>query len=266
MLEQVLLNFAVNSRDAMPNGGSITIRTSTRVIRTGDYLNHPQARPGTFGVLEFTDTGNGIPPEVLPQIFEPFFTTKGQGQGTGLGLATVYGIVQQHAGWIEVESEVGVGTTFRVMIPAQDFTPGEAQSEIEQIFLSGEESVLVVEDEEPVRTFLTTMLKGQGYEVHAAACASEALEIWENIDKKVDLLLTDMVLPEEINGRELAFRLMEEKPNLKILVFSGYMPQDAGRDFTSFGIDFLEKPAPVDRLLKHIRKLLDHDAAEDAPD
>jgi two-component system, cell cycle sensor histidine kinase and response regulator CckA len=257
MLDQVLLNFAVNARDAMPSGGVITIRTSTRVIRTGDCVAHPQARPGTFGVLEFSDGGHGIPPEVLPQIFEPFFTTKPQGKGTGLGLATVYGIVQQHAGWIEVESEVDVGTTFRVMIPAQDFTPGESHLEIDNTILSGEESVLVVEDEEPVRTFLTTMLKGQGYTVHAASCVTEALAVWKAADQKVDLLLTDMVLPEEINGRELALRLLEQKPDLKILVFSGYMPQDAGKDLEAFGIDFLEKPAPVDRLLKHIRTLLE---------
>ena len=257
MLDQVLLNFAVNSRDAMPNGGVITIGTSTRVIRTGDCVAHPQARPGTFGVLEFSDGGHGIPPEVLPQIFEPFFTTKANGKGTGLGLATVYGIVQQHAGWIEVESEVDVGTTFRVMIPAQDFAPADSQAENEQVDLSGEESILVVEDEEPVRTFLSTMLKGQGYSVHVAACVSDALEIWKSANKRFDLLLTDMVLPDEINGRELALRLLEQKPDLKILVFSGYMPQDAGKDLEAFGIDFLEKPAPVDRLLKHIRNLLE---------
>jgi CheY-like chemotaxis protein len=257
MLEQVLLNFAVNSRDAMPEGGSIIIRTKTRVIRNGDFVAHPQARPGTFGVLEFIDTGHGIPADVLPQIFEPFFTTKAKDQGTGLGLATVYGIVQQHGGWIEVDSEIDVGTTFRVMIPAQDFTPSETAAEVEQAVLSGEESILVVEDEEPVRTFLTTMLRGQGYTVHAAATANEALALWNKADKKIDLLLTDMVLPEEINGRELALRLMDQKPDLKILVFSGYTPRDAGKDLESFGIDFLEKPAPVDCLLKHIRKLLE---------
>ena len=257
MLEQVLLNFAVNSRDAMPSGGSITIRTATRVIRTGDKVTHPQARQGTFGVLEFSDTGHGIPADILPQIFEPFFTTKSQHEGTGLGLSTVYGIIQQHGGWIEVESEVDVGTTFRVMIPAQDFTPTDAHVEVETAILSGEESVLVVEDEEPVRAFLTTMLKGQGYTVHAASCATEAVEMWHKLNKEFDLLLTDMVLPDEINGRDLALRLLEEKPDLKILVFSGYMPGDAGKDFASFGIDFLEKPAPVDRLLAHIRKLLE---------
>ena len=261
MLDQVLLNFSVNSRDAMPNGGVIRIRTSTRVIGTGDYVSHPQARQGTFGVLEFSDGGDGIPPEVLPQIFEPFFTTKAHGKGTGLGLATVYGIVQQHAGWIEVESEINVGTTFRVMIPAQDFAPGDSQNEADNADLSGEESILVVEDEEPVRTFLSTMLKGQGYTVHAAATVKEALEVWNSADQKIDLLLTDMVLPDEINGRELALRLLEQKADLKILVFSGYMPQDAGKDLEAFGIDFLEKPAPVDRLLKHIRNLLERKTA-----
>lgn len=257
MMEQVLLNFAVNARDAMPTGGSITIRTHTRVIRTGDLVTHPQARQGTFGVLEFSDTGHGIPADILPQIFEPFFTTKAQNQGTGLGLATVYGIVQQHGGWIEIDSEVNVGTTFRVMIPAQDFTPGDSPVEVENVILSGEESVLVVEDEEPVRAFLTTMLRGQGYTVYAAGSASEAVEQWNIAEKKIDLLLTDMVLPDEINGRELALRLLDQKADLKILVFSGYMPGDAGKDLSTFGIDFLEKPAPVDRLLKHIRKLLE---------
>jgi DNA-binding NtrC family response regulator len=143
------------------------------------------------------------------------------------------------------------------MIPAQDFTPSDSPAEAENAVLGGEESVLVVEDEEPVRTFLTTMLKGQGYTVHAAACASEAIKVWDAAGEKIDLLLTDMVLPEEINGRELAMRLLERKSHLKILVFSGYMPQDAGKDLEAFGIDFLEKPAPVDRLLKHIRTLLE---------
>jgi two-component system, cell cycle sensor histidine kinase and response regulator CckA len=257
MLEQVLLNFAVNARDAMPTGGTITVRTSTRVVRSGDCVIHPQARAGTFGVLEFIDTGHGIPADILPQIFEPFFTTKAKDQGTGLGLATVYGIVQQHAGWIEVDSEVNVGTTFRVMIPAQDFTPSESLAEAEHADFSGEESILVVEDEEPVRTFLTTMLEGQGYKVYAAATANEAIKHWNTAERKIDLLLTDMVLPEEINGRDLALRLMNQKADLKILVFSGYLPKDEGRDLESFGIDFLEKPAPVDRLLKQIRKLLE---------
>ncbi|HEV8544346.1 MAG TPA: ATP-binding protein [Verrucomicrobiae bacterium] len=257
MLEQVLLNFAVNSRDAMPGGGNIRVNTSTRVIATGDLVSHPQARPGCFAVIEFADTGSGIPPEVLPQIFEPFFTTKAQNEGTGLGLATVYGIVQQHAGWIEVESEVGKGTTFRVLIPAQDFAPGETTGENEQALLSGHESVLVVEDEEPVRTFLSTMLRNQGYRVYSAGSAQQATERWHESEKKIDLLLTDMILPDEINGRELALRFLEGKPELKILVFSGYMPADAGKDFEAFGIEFLEKPAPVGRLLKQIRSLLD---------
>ena len=174
-----------------------------------------------------------------------------------MGLATVYGIVQQHAGWIEVDSEVNVGTTFRVMIPAQDFTPSESLVEAEQADFSGEESILVVEDEEPVRTFLTTMLEGQGYKVYAAATANEAIKHWNAAEKKIDLLLTDMVLPEEINGRDLALRLMNQKADLRILVFSGYLPKDEGKDLESFGIDFLEKPAPVDRLLKQIRKLLE---------
>lgn len=265
MLEQVLLNFAVNSRDAMPSGGTIRIRTSTHIIATGDYVTHPQARPGCFAVLEFSDTGCGIPPEILPEIFEPFFTTKPKDQGTGLGLATVYGIVQQHAGWIEVSSELGKGTTFRVLIPAQDFAPSEATREVEQAILSGHESILVVEDEEPVRTFLTTMLTNQGYKVHAAACASEALRLWNSSNKQVDLLLTDMILPDEISGRELALQLMEQKPELRILVFSGYLPADSGKDLESFGIDFLEKPAPVDRLLKRIRKLLETGSLKAVP-
>jgi two-component system, cell cycle sensor histidine kinase and response regulator CckA len=257
MLQQVLLNFAVNSRDAMANGGEILIQTETRVIGDGDMVQHPQARPGCFAVLEFKDTGAGIAPEILPQIFEPFFTTKPEGQGTGLGLATVYGIVQQHAGWIEVESEVGTGTTFRVMIPAQDFALCEIAPEEEAVLPRGTESVLVVEDEEPVRTFLTTMLTTQGYTVHAAASASEALQIWKATNKKVDLLLTDMVLPEQTNGRELALQLLDEKPQIKILVFSGYTPHDSGKDLEAFGIEFLPKPAPVERLLKLIRRLLD---------
>ena len=216
MMEQILVNLAVNSRDAMPQGGRLLLQTASVTLSKADLASKPDGRPGNFIRLSITDTGTGIAPENLPHIFEPFFTTKGPGKGTGLGLATVFGIVKQHNGWIGIESQVNAGATFHIYLPRWD-QPVAAAPECPEArdIRGGRESVLLVEDEAAVRQFFRRMLEGKGYCVHDAASGVEALQIWRR-HPDIDLLLTDVVMPGGLTGRELAERLRAEKPALKV--------------------------------------------------
>ena len=256
MVEQVLLNLAVNARDAMPKGGRLAIKiTVARVARNG----HPEARSGDFVSLEVKDSGCGIPPENLRRVFEPFFTTKEVGKGTGLGLATVYGIVQQHQGWIEVESEVGKGAAFRVFIPVNVSTENSSgQPTQERLVRGGTETILVVEDEAPVRELVCGVLRGYGYQILPAQSGVEAVELWRNVREKVDLLLTDLVMPDRINGRDLAERLRSDRPDLKVIYTSGYSADVVGKDFVlQGGLRYLQKPYDPTKLALAIRDCLD---------
>ncbi|MCX7867836.1 MAG: PAS domain S-box protein [Limisphaera sp.] len=259
MLEQVVLNLVVNARDAMPEGGQLDV--SVRIVEvTPEHLErNPQARPGPAVELSVTDTGCGIPPENLKRIFEPFFTTKEVGKGTGLGLATVYGIVEQHQGWIEVESRVGEGSTFRVFLPHQ--VPGQPTSEAReepQLGPQGRETILVVEDEPSVRELVATLLEHHGYRVLQAAHGPEALELWQQHGPQIDLLLTDLVMPRRMNGRQLAERLWQDRPELKVIFTSGYSADVVGRDFVLRpGLVYLQKPYPPGRLAQLVRETLD---------
>ena len=218
MIDQVLLNLAVNARDAMPKGGQIVIETSAVEFDEVSALQTPQARPGSFACLSVTDGGCGIPPEILPRIFEPFFTTKTMGQGTGLGLATVFGIVEQHKGWIDVYSEVGRGATFRVYLPRcaktsdpisfwPSWTPHRG----------GNETILLVEDEATLRASLRIALSRLGYRVLEASAGDGALEVWRQHHDEIRLLLTDLVMPGGMTGKELAERLLQQDPKLKVI-------------------------------------------------
>ncbi len=260
MMEQVLLNFGVNSRDAMPKGGQLSLRIKIVDVDGRHVRHHPEARPGRFVCLSAVDTGCGITPENLPHIFEPFFTTKGVGQGTGLGLATVYGVVKQHQGWIEVESEVDQGATFRVYLPYvgkaaatnnRDKTPEPAAQ-------GGTETIMVVEDEKPVRELVCNLLQERGYRVLPADSGAEALDVWRDHESEVDLLLTDLVMPGRMNGRELAEHLCQDRPMLKVLFTSGYSADVVGREFIAqHGRNYLQKPYPPERLASAIRTCLD---------
>ncbi len=266
MIEQVLMNLAVNARDAMPHGGRLTIKSSRALLDESVADRNPEARPGLFACLTVMDTGTGIPPNVLDHIFEPFSTTKEVGKGTGLGLATAHGIVQQHRGWIEVESEVGSGTEFQIFLPAtqtlgSDGYPskageGCAGSEND----GGTETILVVEDEPAVGRLVRTALERHGYRVLLAANGIEALEVCREAGDEVDLLLTDMVMPEGISGRELAERLQAKRPGLRVLFTSGYSPDivGAGR-VADKPFAFLQKPYQVPTLLNAVRTRLDLD-------
>jgi PAS domain S-box-containing protein len=259
MMEQVLLNLAVNARDAMPKGGKLTVEIGAAEFRPGQVLRHPDARAGEFVCLSATDTGSGIGTEILPRIFEPFFTTKEVGKGTGLGLATVYGIVKQHDGWIEVETEVGNGSTFRVFLPASARPAGLGEEPgAESPVRGGKETILVVEDEPPVRELVCSLLAARGYNILQAESGPKALELWKSARERIDLVLTDLVMPDRMNGRELAEKLWAEQPKLKVIFTSGYSADVVGKDFVLHdGLNYLQKPYHPTKLAKAVRECLD---------
>jgi CheY-like chemotaxis protein len=223
--------------------------------------HHPEARPGQFACLSVSDTGCGIPPELLLRIFEPFFTTKPVGKGTGLGLATVYGIVKQHEGWIEVVSEVGKGTTIKVFIPKGSKPAGApTETTFHPVKRWGDEKILLVEDEPALRGLASKLLQKQGYQIVEAASGVEALEVWEQHDGVFDLLLTDMVMPGGVTGRELAEKLLADKPELKVIFTSGYSTDMVGKNFVlEEEVNFLPKPYPPKALIQIVRVCLDGD-------
>ena len=256
MFEQVVLNLAVNSRDAMPKGGRLDLALRAVALDRAAASRRPDARPGTFVALTVTDSGCGIAREDIDHIFEPFFTTKDVGHGTGLGLATVYGIVQQHNGWIAVESEVGRGTKFEIFLPASE-KPLPAATPARKA-RGGSECILLVEDEEPLRELVRCVLESYGYDVIDAASGRRALDVWKQHMPRVDLLLTDIVMPDGVTGRDLAEALKQEKPELRVLFSSGYSSDIIGKDFVlSDGVNFLQKPYNPQTLAETVRDCLD---------
>ena len=261
-IEQVIMNLAVNARDAMPQGGRLILETAN-VDLDDDYVRrHVGARPGPHVMLAVSDTGTGIPREIQGQIFEPFFTTKEQGKGTGLGLATVYGIVKQSGGYIEVDSEAGRGTTFRIYLPRLDAAPvTEDRSVRPTIGPGGTETILLVEDEEGVRELARDILRASGYTVLEARNGAEALLLCERHQGPLDMLLTDVVMP-RMSGRELAERLAPLRPDLSVLYMSGYTDDAVIRHgVLRAGTAFLQKPFTPAALVQRVRETLDLAAA-----
>jgi nitrogen-specific signal transduction histidine kinase/HAMP domain-containing protein len=260
MLEQVLMNLAVNARDAMVRGGTLLIDTSHVQVNEAYVQLNPEGRAGYFVRLSVTDTGCGMDSETMSRIFEPFFTTKEIGKGTGLGLATVYGIVKQHHGWVDVASEPGNGTTFSVYFPARSEPRPEGQKRAApdtQIF-AGKETILVVEDEPLLRDMAHTILADCGYKVVEAKSGVHALELWRNHPGVIDLVLTDIVMPDGISGMELAKELLPEMPALKIIFASGYSMDELDTDFMrQDNALFLQKPYTAVSLSKAVRECLD---------
>jgi CheY-like chemotaxis protein len=266
-LDQVIMNLAVNARDAMPDGGKLSLSTDLATIAMTETGAHPSGREGEFVVLTVTDTGCGMEQRTLDRIFEPFFTTKPIGRGTGLGLSTVYGIVRQHEGWIEVQSRPGQGTTFRVFLPAgqqppePEPPPAAPISQHHQPTDPGQ-TILLVEDEPTVRRFVAAVLAKEGYQVVQAASGAEALVTWNGIAHQVRLLLTDMVMPEGISGTTLAGQLLRRNPDLKVIYTSGYSPDLAANGhLLKEGVDFLTKPFTRDHLLATVRNALNSTTA-----
>ncbi|MGH7992144.1 MAG: response regulator [Limisphaerales bacterium] len=258
MLDQVLLNLAVNGRDAMPDGGRLLIKTEEKNVDENFTRLNPDAVPGRYVCLSVSDTGTGIPPENMPRIFEPFFTTKEPGKGTGLGLATVFGIVKQHGGFIKAGSEPGSGANFQIFLPASKATP-ESLARVAQVKpRGGTETIFVVEDDAAVCSLIRATLERHGYHVLEAPSGVEALALWNEHCGAVALLLTDLVMPGGVSGRELARRLQQDKPQLKVIFTSGYSAEIAGRQLQlRSGENFMQKPFSPDQFLETVRRCLD---------
>jgi len=259
MLEQVLMNLGINARDAMPEGGVLVLHLEPLRFAAGDAEKPVDLAAGSYACVRVRDTGVGMSDEVRRHVFEPFFTTKPVGKGTGLGLATVYSIIQQHKGWVRMDSSPGVGTEFRAYLPlipppAASGAPTHAPTALQ----GGHERILVVEDEEAVRRGLVLRLSRLGYEVLEASSGPRALAVWERLEETVDLLLTDMLMPEGMTGLELALRLREDKPGLRVIISSGYSPDLSNTaELYRSGISFLAKPYTGEALAALIRDELD---------
>ena len=253
---QILLNLAINARDAMPSGGRLSIGTSD-VCLDEDFIKTRQGvAAGNYVLLSVTDTGYGMGREMQDRIFEPFFTTKEPGKGTGLGLSTVYGIVQQHNGCIWLYSEEGKGSTFRIYLPAVKGETKEAEHTA-SIIASGTETILVVDDEPDIRKFIFDMLQPLGYKVFEASCADEALRISDEIQDIIDLLLTDLTMP-GMNGLELRELFLKKSPAIKVIVMSGYGDEAVtGKNITKEDIIFMQKPFTFVKLENKLRDVLD---------
>ncbi|BDG07296.1 PocR ligand-binding domain-containing protein [Anaeromyxobacter paludicola] len=258
-LEQVIMNLAVNARDAMPRGGSLTLETASDV-RLPEDLARPGDPAHAWVRLRVSDTGCGMPPDVKSRLFEPFFTTKGRGQGTGLGLATVHGIVSQGGGRIRVESEPGRGSRFEIYLPRAEEPLGEAASPPEAGASRGTESLLLIEDDSQVRAVTARVLRSAGYEVTVAANAAEARAAFQQ-SERLDLVVSDVVMP-GIDGKALVEELRGTRPGLRALFLSGYAEDViAHRGVLEPGVEFLAKPFTAAALTARVRSLLDRDRA-----
>jgi CheY-like chemotaxis protein len=257
-IEQVIMNLAVNARDAMPAGGKLRIETSNAELDQSYTRHHPGSREGNYVLLTVTDTGTGMDAGTLTHIFEPFFTTKERGKGTGLGLATVYGIVKQSNGYIWVESSPGKGASFQIYLPryvGQQVAEGPKFDSGES--LGGSESILLVEDAEPLRKLAQTFLEAGGFRVLSAGSGEEALEVAASHGGTFDLLLTDVVMP-GMNGRVLAEQLLPRQPGMRVLYMSGYTDSFiAGHGVLEPGTHLLHKPFTDEVLIRKVRDVLD---------
>lgn len=257
-IRQILVNLAINAQNSMPDGGTITIETADAVLDEYYADIHPDARPGRYVLLSFSDTGCGMDQNTMEHIFEPFFTTKEPGKGTGLGLAMVYGIVKQHRGHIMVYSELGMGTTFKIYLPCeQNQVKVNEEPPAEEDRLTGTETVVVVEDEDSVRELIGRILRNQGYNVISTNGGNECFNSLKNHKGPVHLLLTDVVMP-DMNGRQVYEHISRMIPGLKVIFISGYTRDViAEHGILMQGVNFLPKPFTVKDLSKKVRTVLD---------
>lgn len=254
-LEQVIVNLCVNARDAMERGGKLSIETENVLFNTRFCEQHPWAKPGRYVLLSVTDTGVGMSAEVRDRAFEPFFTTKGPQQGTGLGLSTVYGIVQQHDGMVHVYSEPGMGTTFKVYLPAHARAVESVGNKLESLPPRGRETILLAEDEDQVRSAVVQILKRGGYETIAAANGIDAIALLRERTEPIHLVFLDVVMP-GLGGPETWEQISALRPGLRVLFTSGYA-DDRYRQRLPPGAELLEKPFRAEELLRRVRKVLD---------
>ncbi|MBI5568858.1 MAG: response regulator [Desulfomonile tiedjei] len=264
-IEQILMNLAVNARDAMPRGGAITMETANIVLDEEYAKDHPGVTPGPYVKFSVTDTGSGMDNDTLTRIFDPFFTTKEEGQGTGLGLSTVYGIVKQHQGYIDVQTRMGGGTTFKIYLPAcQEPIAAVEEKPVSELQLQGDETVLVVEDEEIVRKVACEVLEILGYRVLDAANPDTAMAVGQQHQGPIHLLLTDVILP-RMDGASLYREMNLSRPEMKVLYISGY-PESSflRRRLLKADDDFLQKPFTFETLGTRVREVLDKASSSDS--
>jgi CheY-like chemotaxis protein len=255
-LGQVLINLAVNARDAMPRGGSLHLSTGNEVVDRARTLRGGELTPGRYATISVRDEGEGMSDEVLSRLFEPFFTTKEFGKGTGLGLATVYGIVRASGGAIDVQSRLGMGSTFTVYLPVTDDEPaGKARGQVAIEHGRGE-TILLVEDEDPVRMLVRRILVSHGYAVLEARDGADGLRRSKEYGGPIHLVITDVVMP-EMTGGELAQQLVSERPGVRVLFMTGYTDHELSQ---ADGASLLQKPFSSAALLGQVRKLLDNTA------
>jgi CheY-like chemotaxis protein len=256
-IEQVIMNLAINARDAMSTGGKLIVDTRNVIVDASRLAHNPEIQPGAYALLTVTDTGCGMSTETQAKIFEPFFTTKDKGKGTGLGLSIVYGIVQQSGGYVTVQSRPGHGSTFAIYLPlsTDEVVTTEPEFSVAQ-FAGGTETILLVEDEPAVRLLIRNVLTQHGYRVLEASCGAEALSICESYQGPVHLVLTDVVMP-GLKGPELVDRLRRRIPHARILYISGYT-DNAIEYFRNAEHNnaFLAKPFSLDEVLKKVREVL----------
>jgi signal transduction histidine kinase/ActR/RegA family two-component response regulator len=258
MMEQALVNLAVNARDAMPKGGEITIRTREIEVTEADLQAKQERHPGRFARISVSDTGCGMDATVIGHLFEPFFTTKDVGKGVGLGLATVYGMVKQHQGWMEVESQPGQGATFHMILPFTEKSVEKPADKVARVKVAGgKETILVVEDESDLREMISDILEAHGYHILQAGSGVEAVKVWEENGRNVDLLLSDMIMPEGMSGRELAEKLQQADPTMPAILTSGYSQEMIERESVlSESVKFFSKPYHPTQLAQAVRESL----------
>ena len=255
-IQQVLINLCVNARDAMPGGGRLTIQSSLAVLSESDVHNQLEANPGWFAVLTVSDTGVGMDENVKQRIFEPFFTTKEKGKGTGLGLSMVYGVVKNHGGFVNVYSEVGEGSTFKIYLPLSG-KPEVLEHGSDEEMTGGHETILVIDDEEAIREVAGDILSSYGYRVHLAADGEEGVRIYKKQEPRSDLVILDMVMPRQ-GGRETFLKLKKINPAVKVLFSTGYSQNEKVNEILALGVrGFIQKPYQVRDLLAKVREILD---------
>jgi CheY-like chemotaxis protein len=255
-IEQVLLNLYVNAADAMPGGGDLFLNTAN-VTHEDMKGKQYKAKPGSYVLLTVRDTGIGVDIDTMKRIFDPFFTTKGMGRGTGLGLASVYGTIKAHGGYIDVESEKGQGTTFSIYLPASSQKEVIKEKELPQKTLKGKETILMVDDEDMVLDVGEEMLKALGYKVIEAKGGKEAVDIYRQHKDKIDVVLVDMIMP-DMGGGEAYDRMREINPDVKVLLLSGYSIDGQATEILERGCNgFIQKPFDMKELSRSVREILD---------
>jgi len=256
-IDQVLANLALNGRDAIAGVGTITIETANAVLDEAYGASHPGCTPGEYVMLALRDDGCGMDKATQAHLFEPFFTTKGPGEGTGLGLSTVYGLVKQHQGMVHVTSEVGKGTTFKVYLPQVDRANAARGNKVEEPAPGGTETILVAEDNAMLRKLTQTLLERAGYTVLTATDGQEALRLFEERADDVDLALLDVVMP-KLSGRAVFERIQQRRPQTRVLFSSGYSMNAIHTNFIlDEGLELIQKPYQSEALLRKIRQMLD---------